>query len=86
MSGSVQVRDVQRGVVDLSSTSGSVTVGVRRGTLVWLDLSSVSGRTRSDLEADGAAPMGDEEPLTLTVRSVSGSITVGRSTSAPVGA
>jgi DUF4097 and DUF4098 domain-containing protein YvlB len=84
VSGSIQVRDARRGTVELSSTSGGVSVGVRRGTLVWLDLSSVSGRTHSDLAPDGAAPIGDEELLKLTARSVSGGISVGRSTAAPV--
>jgi DUF4097 and DUF4098 domain-containing protein YvlB len=84
VSGSIHVRDARRGVIELTSTSGGVTVDVRRGTLVWLDLSSVSGRTHSDLTADGAVPVGDEETLKLTARSVSGGIRVGRSTAAPV--
>jgi DUF4097 and DUF4098 domain-containing protein YvlB len=85
VSGSIHVLDARRGTIELTSTSGGVTVGVRRGTLVWLDLSSVSGRTQSDLAADGAVPIGDEELLKLTARSVSGGIRVGRSTPAPVG-
>ncbi|MGH9273944.1 MAG: DUF4097 family beta strand repeat-containing protein [Acidimicrobiales bacterium] len=85
VSGSIHVREVQRGTVDLTSTSGGVTVGVRRGTLVWLDLSSVSGRTHSALAADAPMAGGNEETLTLTARSVSGSINVSPSSvAAPV--
>jgi DUF4097 and DUF4098 domain-containing protein YvlB len=84
VSGSIDVREAQRGTVDLTSTSGGISVGVRRGTLVWLDLSSVSGRTQSSLAADHTVPGGEEEPLTLSARSVSGSITVSSSAAAPV--
>lgn len=83
VSGSINVREAQRGTVDLNTTSGSIAVGVRRGTLVWLDLSSTSGRAHSSLSADGAAPTGDEESLTLTARSVSGSVHVSPSAGAP---
>lgn len=84
VSGSIHVREVRRGTVDLTSTSGGVSVGVRRGTLVWLDLSSVSGRAHSDLAADGAPTGGDEDTLRLTARSISGSIHVSPSAAAPV--
>lgn len=84
VSGSIHVNEARSGAVELSSTSGGVIVGVRRGTLVWLDLSSVSGRTRSDLAGESVTPGGAEEPLTLTARSVSGSITVRPSTAAPI--
>jgi len=75
-SGSIIVRDAARGSLALDSTSGRVTVGVRKGTLVWLDLTSVSGRTRSDLTPDDAAPTDREEALEIRVRTVSGSIAV----------
>ena len=83
-SGSIRVREAHRGTVDLHSTSGSVAVGVRRGTLVWLDVSSTSGRVHSDLEADdtrdpsggGRSARGTEAALTLRARTVSGSVSV----------
>ena len=46
-SGDVTVRDAARGEVICKSTSGDVAIGVRKGTLVWLDLTTVSGRTTS---------------------------------------
>jgi len=84
VSGSIHVGEARRGTVDLTTTSGGVSVGVRRGTLVWLDLSSVSGRAHSDLSGGGAAADRNEDTLTLTARSVSGSIHVRPSASAPV--
>jgi hypothetical protein len=78
-SGSVTVRDAVRGRIAVDATSGNVTIGVRKGTLVWLDLTSVSGRTRSDLTPDSpdeAADTPSGAPLEVRVRTVSGNITV----------
>lgn len=83
VSGSINVRELCRGTADLNTTSGSIAVGIRRGTLVWLDLASTSGRAHSSLSGDDAASAGDEETLTLSARSVSGSVTVSPSAGAP---
>jgi DUF4097 and DUF4098 domain-containing protein YvlB len=72
-SGRIRVREAHRGTVDVHSTSGSVEVGVRRGTLVWLDVASTCGRVSSDLAGDEA---GDGAALTLRARTVSGSVSV----------
>lgn len=74
-SGAITVRDATRGEVICKSTSGNIAVGVRKGTLVWLDLSTVSGRTTSSLSPD-EAPRGREETLTVKVQTVSGNITI----------
>jgi DUF4097 and DUF4098 domain-containing protein YvlB len=76
VSGSVTVREAHRGTVDLSATSGSIQVGVRRGTVAWLDVSSLSGHTRSDLTAQDDTPAGGGSVLTVRARSVSGSVAV----------
>lgn len=76
VSGRVLVGAAHCGTLDLHSTSGSVGVGVRKGTLVWLDVASVSGRVVSSLYDDGD-PTGDETALNLHAHSVSGSITIG---------
>ena len=75
-SGRVTVRDACRGEVICKSTSGDVTVGVRKGTLVWLDLNTVSGRTTSALRPDTAPTPGKEEVLTVKATTVSGNITI----------
>jgi len=72
VSGAIRVREAHQGTVDLGSTSGSIGVGVRRGTLTWLDVSSTSGRVRSDLADD--AGDGEGPVLTLRAHSVSGGI------------
>ena len=75
-SGGITVRDAAHGEVTCKSTSGDVAVGVRKGTLVWLDLNTVSGRTTSSLRPDEPASGGQEEVLTVKATTVSGSITI----------
>lgn len=83
-SGDVHVRQAERGSVDVTTMSGDVKVGVRRGTVVWLDLSTLSGRTRSDLEHQDGAPVDDGEVLSISVRTMSGDITLTPSSAAAV--
>jgi len=84
-SGAITVRDAVRGALDLRTTSGDVAVGVRKGTLVWLDLTTVSGRTGSNLAPEAPASGAKEEMLTVRARTVSGDITVAPSGSAGAG-
>jgi DUF4097 and DUF4098 domain-containing protein YvlB len=76
VSGSLRVGEARTGTLDLHATSGGIGVGVRRGTLVWLDVSSVSGRVTSDLSGGETTPGEGEEPLTVRASSVSGSIQI----------
>ncbi|MGY0232455.1 DUF4097 family beta strand repeat-containing protein [Longispora urticae] len=76
-SGDIQIASTRSGTVKVTSASGDVRVGVLAGTAVWLDLSTASGRTSSDLNmGSGAAPTGSQ--LTLQVRTASGDIEVHR--------
>lgn len=79
-SGDVQIRQAERGAVHVTTMSGDVRVGVRRGTLVWLDLSTLSGHTRSDLETQQDAPADDAEVLSISIRTMSGDINLAPST------
>lgn len=78
-SGDVSVRSAERGSVQVTTMSGDVKVGVRRGVTVWLDLSTMSGRTRSDLEHQDGPPNDETEVLSVSVRTMSGDITLTRS-------
>jgi putative adhesin len=74
-SGDVTIDAISHGEATLRSVSGDVQVGVERGTKVWLDLSSVSGDTRSDLDmSDG--PGEGEAALELRASTVSGDVHV----------
>ncbi|HET8661940.1 MAG TPA: DUF4097 family beta strand repeat-containing protein [Micromonosporaceae bacterium] len=76
-SGDVRVGSARRGAVNVTSASGDVEVGVEPGTGVWLDLTTLSGSTRSDLSTSDA-PASGEPALTIQVRTMSGDIDVHR--------
>ncbi len=75
--GAVRVREAVRGVVQVDGSYGDVSIGVRRGTAVWLDASSRHGVVRTAL-ANDSGPAPDEEALEVRVRTGYGSITVDR--------
>ncbi|HUJ07466.1 MAG TPA: DUF4097 family beta strand repeat-containing protein [Streptosporangiaceae bacterium] len=79
--GKVRLGSVARGQATVTTASGDITVGVARGTGVYLDLSSTTGRVTSDLEPseDGGAA-----ELHLTCRSVTGTLHVARAEHAEV--
>lgn len=80
-SGRVRVGSLARGQAEIVTVSGEVKVGVAKGTGVYLDMSSLSGRVTSELEPSEAS---DQTDLRLLCRSVSGAIKVGRAELADV--
>jgi hypothetical protein len=78
-SGDVRLGSVGAGTVEVNTASGDVRVGIAAGTSVWLDLSTASGRTRSELDhRDGPSPTDGAAQLTLQVRTASGDIELRR--------
>jgi DUF4097 and DUF4098 domain-containing protein YvlB len=77
-SGDIHLRDCSAGLVDMASISGDLGVDVRRGLGVFLDLSTMSGSVRSDLDAGETAGAADEQQAMLTVkcRTISGDIVI----------
>src|SRR5581483_8593023 len=61
-SGDQEVQSAASGTVELQSASGDVEVGIRRGSRVYVDLSSMSGDTSSELDLSDA-PSSSEGPL-----------------------
>jgi DUF4097 and DUF4098 domain-containing protein YvlB len=76
-SGDITVLVARRGAVEVKAASGDVSVGVAQGVGVWLDLSTMSGDTTSDLAIGDAAPA-DGCDLRLTARTMSGDVHVTR--------
>lgn len=76
-SGDVRVGTARRGAVQVNCASGDVSIGVAQGTAVWLDLTTMSGATRSDLSVQDGAASGRRD-LTIQVRTASGDIEVHR--------
>jgi DUF4097 and DUF4098 domain-containing protein YvlB len=78
-SGDVELRQAHSGEVRMNSASGDLVIGVAPGTLVHLDLTTVSGDTRSDLAVENAPPPTDKGAgLGINARTVSGNISVVR--------
>ncbi len=77
-SGDQQVRSVAEGRVELSSASGDIRVGIKRGSRVWIDARSMSGDVVSELEVGDEEP-GEDGPLVeLKVTAMSGDVEVVR--------
>ncbi len=75
--GAVHLADARSGRVELTTGSGGLRIGVHPGVLAELDLSSGSGRARSDLEVRSSdAPR--EPVLRLRGRTASGDVLVTR--------
>ncbi|MGH3502941.1 MAG: DUF4097 family beta strand repeat-containing protein [Nocardioidaceae bacterium] len=75
--GSVRVDAVVGGRVELATSYGDVTVGVSQGTAAWLDVSSKSGRVRSELDA-ADAPQDTDKTVEIRARTQYGDIIVRR--------
>jgi DUF4097 and DUF4098 domain-containing protein YvlB len=69
---------VSRGTVSAHSVSGDVTIGVRRGSRVFLDCSTVSGDTSSEVELTADVPAGDGPLVEIRAKTVSGDVRITR--------
>jgi hypothetical protein len=77
-SGDQSLDSVREGRIDLTSASGDIRVGIRKGSRLWVDARSSSGDVESELEV-GDAPPDDEGPLVeLQVTAMSGDVQVVR--------
>jgi DUF4097 and DUF4098 domain-containing protein YvlB len=77
VSGDIELGSVTAGDATFKSVSGDIDVAVASGTRVMFDISSMSGRTESELTDAGTPP--DLDPtLALRAGSVSGDIRIGR--------
>ncbi|MCM4077615.1 DUF4097 family beta strand repeat-containing protein [Paractinoplanes hotanensis] len=80
-SGDVRIGRLREGRSEIKTASGDVQVGIEAGAGVWLDVSTASGRTITDLTQQGAAPPAADGPaVELTVRTASGDIHLHRAT------
>lgn len=77
-SGDIEIRSAVRGKIDIQSASGDVHVGIRRGSTVYIDASSMSGDMTSELDLSDAAPVSDGPAVDFRARTMSGDVTVRR--------
>jgi Toastrack DUF4097 len=82
ISGDQRLEAVFRGRMDLRAVSGDISVGVRRGSRVFVDANTVSGSTISELDlsdAPGEPSSSGESPLVeLFAKTVSGDVRIER--------
>jgi hypothetical protein len=66
--------------MDLRALSGDLSVGIRKGSRLFVDANTVSGSTSSEVELSDAAPQeGAESPLVeLFAKTVSGDVRIER--------
>lgn len=76
-SGGIRVDHVESGSVDLSTSYGTVEVGVPEGTAAWLDVSSQYGGVRNLLQSAGG-PVEDERTAEVRARTGYGDVVVRR--------
>ena len=74
-SGDLHVGSVTQGKVALKSVSGDMVVGVKRGSRVWMDVKTVTGSARSDLDSDGGDD-GEGPLVELKATAMSGDIRI----------
>ena len=78
-SGDIEIGMLSQGKAVLNAASGDITVGVARGSNVWMDLNTASGKSVTDLAAQGDVPPADNPvELELRVKTASGDIRVRR--------
>ncbi|MDN4160852.1 DUF4097 family beta strand repeat-containing protein [Nocardioides abyssi] len=72
-SGDLRIGSALRGRMTAKGASGDVHVGVRSGTPVWADVSSVTGSVRSEVPSTGA-PEDGQDHVEVRARTVSGDV------------
>jgi hypothetical protein len=82
VSGDVQIGSVAAGSTSVHSVSGDVEIAVARGTRVYLDISSTTGDTVSELDMSDPSTGGGPD-LDLQVNTVSGDIRIIRGPARP---
>ncbi|WP_305784533.1 DUF4097 family beta strand repeat-containing protein [Symbioplanes lichenis] len=78
--GSVRLEEVVSGTVSLQTAAGSLHVGVAQGTAAWLDLNTLFGKVRSELEQIGEPEQG-ERAVQVRGRTSMGNIDIVRAAS-----
>ena len=74
VSGDVLLDAVSRGEVRIQTVSGDITVGVTAGARLWMDVSTASGSTESELDPLENDGLTREVDLRITGKSTSGDV------------
>jgi DUF4097 and DUF4098 domain-containing protein YvlB len=77
-SGDLVVRRATSGSVKANGASGDITIGIDQGTAAWLDVSTLTGKVRQELD-NAEAPVDGQQRVEITAHTVSGDLRVYRS-------
>lgn len=77
-SGDLRVGAVREGSAELKSVSGDMVVGIRRGSRVWMDVKTVTGDARSELDVGDDVDDGEGPLVELRATAMSGDIKIVR--------
>jgi DUF4097 and DUF4098 domain-containing protein YvlB len=77
-SGDQSIGSIASGDVRLQSASGDVSVGIRRGSRLWVDAKSMSGETSSELDVGDTPQEGEGPVVELRATTMSGDIRIAR--------
>jgi len=80
VSGDIELGSVTEGELSVRSVSGDVTVGVRQGSRVHVDVSTVSGDLKSEFDLEEAGGDGEGPFLDVRGKTVSGDLRLKRAT------
>jgi DUF4097 and DUF4098 domain-containing protein YvlB len=80
LSGDVVIHRAEPRSLAVQAVSGDVEVGIAPGVPAVLDVSSLSGETRSELDISSTPSSGDVPPLDVKVNTVSGDVRIRRAT------
>jgi hypothetical protein len=75
--GDIRIGEVVRGSVVMETSSGGLEVGIRTGSVAWVDAESRFGRVRNTLDAAGG-PDPSEEAVEIRARTAFGDIVIRR--------
>ncbi|MET9343559.1 DUF4097 family beta strand repeat-containing protein [Nonomuraea sp. NPDC003804] len=78
-SGDLVVESVARGRVGAESASGDIRIAIAEGSAAWLEVSSLSGRVRSELR-QSEQPAESVDKVEVRARTLSGDIAIVRAT------
>jgi DUF4097 and DUF4098 domain-containing protein YvlB len=80
VSGDVALGELVEGEVAVKTVSGDVHAGIARGSGIWIDAKSVSGKTTSELDVGDDLPAEGGPMIRFRANSVSGDIRIARAT------
>lgn len=75
-SGDVRIESIATGLAEVATVSGDVIVAVVPGVDVYLDISTLSGDVRSELDSASPDETDGETSLTVSCRTVSGDVQI----------